>query len=218
MADGEITSDILLRAYAYGVFPMGESRDDAALYWVDPEMRGVIPLDRFHLPRSLKRTVRRAPFEIRIDTAFRQTMLACAGPGPGRRGTWINDRIVELYCGLHARGHAHSVECWESNRLVGGLYGVSLGAAFFGESMFSHRRDSSKVALVYLVARLRAGGFTLLDTQFVTEHLAQFGTEAIPRAEYRTRLDEAVSRRADFYSLPEDASPDAILQSVSQTS
>lgn len=218
MADGDITADILLRAYAYGVFPMGEARDDDRLYWVDPDMRGVIPLDRFHVPRSLRRTIRRAPYEVTVDTAFRDTVLACAQAAPGRSGTWINDRIVRLYCELKARGRAHSVECWREGRLVGGLYGVSLGAAFFGESMFSRATDASKVALVHLVARLRAGGYRLLDTQFVTDHLAQFGTEEIPREVYRERLADAVARSADFYSLPDGLSPEDILQSVTQMS
>lgn len=218
MGDGEITADILLRAYAYGVFPMGESRDDPTLYWVDPDLRGIIPLDDFHVPRKLRRTVRQRPFEVTADRDFRATVLACAEPGPGRGGTWINDRIVDLYCELHARGNAHSIECRQEGRLVGGLYGVSLGGAFFGESMFSRATDASKVALVHLVARLRRGGFRLLDTQFVTEHLSQFGTVEIPREMYKMRLAEAIGVPADFYSLPDDPDPELVLQSVSQTS
>ncbi len=216
--DGEITADILLRAYAYGVFPMGESRDDPSLYWVDPQERGIIPLDGFKLPRKLRSTVRKSPFNVTIDTAFRAVMEACALPAPGRSGTWINDRIVDLYCELHERGYAHSVECWKGQQLVGGLYGVSLGAAYFGESMFSRETDASKIALTYLVARLRRGGFKLLDTQFVTDHLAQFGALEIPRDEYRQRLAEAITLPSDFYSLDAGAAADEIVQSVSQTS
>jgi len=216
--DGEITADILLRAYAYGVFPMGESRDDPSLYWVDPQERGIIPLDGFKLPRKLRSTVRKSPFNVTIDTAFRAVMEACALPAPGRSGTWINDRIVDLYCELHERGYAHSVECWKGERLIGGLYGVSLGAAYFGESMFSRETDASKIALTYLVARLKRGGFKLLDTQFVTDHLAQFGALEIPRDEYRRRLAEAITLPSDFYSLDAGAAAEEIVQSVSQTS
>ena len=213
-----IDTDVLLRAYAFGVFPMAEARDDPQLYWIDPERRGILPLDRFHLPKRLRRTVRAGRFEVRIDTAFREVMLGCAQGAPDREGTWINDRIVDLYVELFARGNAHSVECWRDGRLVGGLYGVSLGAAFFGESMFSRETDASKVALVYLVARLRAGGYRLLDTQFVTSHLAQFGTIEISRDEYRLRLHEATAAAADFYCLPLDADPEAVLQVLSHTS
>lgn len=213
-----IDADVLLRAYAYGVFPMAESRDDPELYWIDPERRGVLPLDGFHLPRRLKRTLRTEPYEIRIDTAFRDVMQACAEETPDREGTWINDRILDLYCELFARGHAHSVECWENGQLVGGLYGVSLGGAFFGESMFSRRTDASKIALVYLVARLIAGGYMLLDTQFVTEHLSQFGTIEIPRDAYRARLHLAILEKADFYRLPLDAGAEDVLQVLSHTS
>jgi len=216
--DGEVTADILLRAYAYGVFPMGESRDDPSLYWVDPQERGIIPLDAFRLPRKLRSTIRKAPFNVTTDRAFRETMEACAMPSDGRPSTWINERILDLYCELHERGHAHSVECWQDDQLVGGLYGVSIGAAYFGESMFSRVTDASKVALVHLVARLRRGGFQLLDTQFVTDHLAQFGAIEIPRDEYRARLAEAISVQADFYSLGAGTGADEIVQSVSQTS
>lgn len=214
----DIDADALLRAYAYGVFPMAESRDDPHLYWIDPERRGILPLDGFHVPRRLRRRVRSGVFDVRIDTAFREVMLGCAAAAPERDGTWINDRIVSLYCELHQRGHAHSVECWRDGTLVGGLYGVSIGAAFFGESMFSRATDASKVALVHLVARLVAGGYRLLDTQFVTEHLEQFGAIEIPRDAYRARLFEATSIEADFYSLPEGATPLEFLQSVTQIS
>lgn len=214
----EIDAEVLLRAYAYGVFPMAESRDDPQLYWIDPEARGILPLDKFHVPKRLRRTIRQRPFEVRVDTAFRETMLGCAEAAPNRDGTWINDRIVGLYCDLHAAGRAHSVECWQGSALVGGLYGVSLGAAFFGESMFSRATDASKVALVYLVARLIRGGYRLLDTQFVTSHLTQFGAIEISRDQYRARLFQATAEEADFYSLPLDASPEEVLQSVTQTS
>ena len=214
----DIDAEVLLRAYAYGVFPMAESRDDPELYWIDPEARGILPLDAFHVPKRLKRTIRRHPFDIRIDTAFREVMLGCAEAAPNRDGTWINERIVGLYCELHERGRAHSVECWQEGELVGGLYGVSLGAAFFGESMFSRVTDASKVALVYLVARLIRGGYRLLDTQFVTSHLKQFGAVEISRDKYRARLMEATAATGDFYSLPEDADPEEVLQSVTQMS
>ena len=214
----DIDADALLRAYAYGVFPMAESRDDPQLYWIDPERRGILPLDGFHVPKRLRRRVRAGVFDVRIDTAFREVMLGCAATAPDRDGTWINDRIVSLYCELHERGHAHSVECWRDGALVGGLYGVSIGAAFFGESMFSRATDASNVALVHLVARLVAGGYKLLDTQFVTEHLQQFGAIEISRDAYRARLFEATSVEADFYSLPEGAAPLEFLQSVTQIS
>ncbi|MBX3504967.1 MAG: leucyl/phenylalanyl-tRNA--protein transferase [Parvibaculum sp.] len=209
---------MLLRAYAYGVFPMAEARDDPELYWIDPERRGILPLDRFHVPKRLARTIRQHPFDIRIDTAFREVMLGCADAAPGRDGTWINERILALYCELNARGRAHSVECWREGKLAGGLYGVSLGAAFFGESMFSRETDASKVALVYLAARLIRGGYRLLDTQFVTSHLAQFGAVEISRDEYRSRLARATGERADFHAMPQDAPPGYILQSVTQMS
>lgn len=214
----DIDAEMLLRAYAYGVFPMAESRDDPELYWIDPERRGILPLEGFHVPKRLARTIRRHPFEIRIDTAFREVMLGCAEAAPGRDGTWINERILALYCELNACGRAHSVECWREGKLVGGLYGVSLGAAFFGESMFSRETDASKIALVYLVARLIRGGYRLLDTQFVTPHLAQFGAVEISRDQYRRRLAHATDRPADFLAMPQDASPDYILQSVTQMS
>lgn len=214
----DIDADVLLRAYTYGVFPMAESRSDPHLYWIDPEKRGILPLDGFHIPKRLRRRVRSGVFDVRIDTAFREVMLGCADSAPDRDGTWINDRIVSLYCELHARGNAHSVESWRAGELVGGLYGVSIGAAFFGESMFSRETDASKVALVHLVARLIAGGYRLLDTQFVTEHLKQFGAIEISRDAYRARLFEATATRADFYSLPEGAAPLEFLQSVTQMS
>jgi leucyl/phenylalanyl-tRNA--protein transferase len=214
-----LTPELLLRAYANGVFPMAESAQSDELMWFDPPHRGVLPLHEFHVPRRLRKTVRHFPFNVRIDTAFRQVMAGCAGGGPQRPSTWINEEITEAYCQLHALGHAHSVECWLDEKLVGGLYGVSLGAAFFGESMFSRITDASKVALVHLVARLRAGGFQLLDTQFITEHLAQFGATEIPRHRYRAQLDRAVRQDADFYCLADErALVSDFLQSLTQIS
>lgn len=190
----------LLECYARGVFPMADAREDARVFLIDPERRGVIPLDRFHVSRRLARTVRGDPFEVRLDTAFHRVVLECAASGPGRTETWINRPIEALYLQLHEAGHAHSVECWLDGDLVGGLYGVSLRGAFFGESMFSRRRDASKVALVHLVARLIAGGFRLLDAQFMTEHLSQFGAEEIARTAYHRRLGQALEVEADFYA------------------
>lgn len=198
-AESEVTPDLLLRAYAAGVFPMAERRESRALLWISPEARGILPLDGFHLPKRLARTVRSDRFEVRTDIAFADVIRACAAPAPGREQSWINEEIVALYCELHRRGHAHSVECWRDEKLVGGLYGVKLGAAFFGESMFARERDASKVALVHLVARLIHCGFELLDAQFLTDHLGQFGAIAIPRTDYLHRLRLALSRDADFY-------------------
>jgi leucyl/phenylalanyl-tRNA--protein transferase len=195
----QITPELLLGAYAQGIFPMAERRDEPTLYWLSPDSRGVIPLDQFHIPRRLARTVRSDRFRVTIDHAFEDVLKACAAPAPGREESWINAEITALYCELHRRRFAHSVEVWRENRIVGGLYGVSLGGAFFGESMFSHERDASKVALVHLVARLKAGSYVLLDAQFLTEHLAQFGAVAIPRAEYLRRLVRATKIDADFY-------------------
>ena len=219
-ADFEITPEVLLKAYACGIFPMAESADDPSLFWVEPERRGILPLDRFHVPRRLARTVRADRFQVRVDTAFDQVLDACATPAPGRRKTWINARIRRLYRELFARGHCHSVEAWREGKLVGGLYGVKLKRAFFGESMFHRETDASKVCLVHLVARLKAGGFALLDTQFLTEHLATFGAIEIEPAEYQRRLGDALEGDADFYRLPPEAAiaGGVILQSVSQTS
>ena len=180
---------------------MGESRDDPTIYWVDPDKRGVLPVDEFHVPRSLQKVIRRAPYRVTVDTAFAGTIAACAKPAPRRQSTWINCTIENLYRDLFSMGHAHSVECWANDELVGGLYGVAIGGAFFGESMFSHRRDASKVALVHLVERLRAGGFALLDTQFVTEHLQRFGAREVPRAKYLSRLARAIKLPADFTTI-----------------
>lgn len=200
----ELSAPLLLRAYAAGIFPMAESADSEELYWFDPERRGILPLDGFHVPRKLRKAVRRGLFEMRFDSDFRAVIEACAEPTPDRPKTWINADILRLYTDLFQMGCAHSVECWSEGRLVGGLYGVSLGGAFFGESMFSRVTDASKVALVHLVARLRAAGYRLLDAQFVTDHLSQFGAEEIPRAEYRRRLAAALAVTADFGGVDQD--------------
>jgi leucyl/phenylalanyl-tRNA--protein transferase len=203
-ASSDITPEVLLRAYACGIFPMAESADDPSLFWVEPEMRGVIPLDGFHISARLARTVRSDAFAVTVNTAFKAVIAGCAAPQAGRDDTWINKRIRDLYIGLHQLGHCHSVEVWENDDLVGGLYGVSLGAAFFGESMFHRSRDASKVALVHLVARLIAGGFVLLDTQYVTSHLRGFGAVEVPRRRYTMLLDRAIAGEADFRKLPID--------------
>jgi leucyl/phenylalanyl-tRNA--protein transferase len=194
----EVTPELVLRAYRAGLFPMAETRRGNRLYWLDPERRGVLPLDRFHLPRRLLRTVRSGPYTVTYDQEFPAVIAACASSAPGREDTWINPDIERLFGALHQMGHAHSVECRWEGALVGGLYGVSLGGAFFGESMFSRARDASKVALVHLVARLRAGGYQLLDTQFTTSHLEQFGTEEVPRDDYKRLLAAAVDAPADW--------------------
>lgn len=186
---------------------MAESADDPTLFWVEPELRGVIPLASFRISSRLARTVRSDTFRVTINSAFNRVIDGCAAPQPGREDTWINRRIRELYAGLHRIEHCHSVEVWKDDDLVGGLYGVTLGSAFFGESMFHNARDASKVALVHLVARLVAGGFTLLDTQFVTEHLRSFGAVEVPRRRYRVMLDQAMAREANFMALPTDPAP-----------
>ncbi len=192
----QITPELMLRAYQAGLFPMAETRHGDRLYWLEPERRGVLPLDGFHLPRRLRRTVLSDRFQVTADEDFSGVIAGCAEQAPGRDDTWINEDIERLFVALHRQGHAHSVECWQDGALVGGLYGVALGGAFFGESMFSRARDSSKVALVHLMIRLRTGGFRLLDTQFVTTHLANFGAIEVPRDRYRALLAEAVSVRA----------------------
>jgi leucyl/phenylalanyl-tRNA--protein transferase len=191
-----LTPEIVLHAYAQGIFPMAERRDDPELYWVSPEQRGVIPLGSFHIPRRLARTVRNDRFCVTADTAFADVLRGCAEAVEGRPNTWINAEIIRLYSALQAAGRAHSIECWRDARLVGGLYGVSLGGAFFGESMFSRERDASKVALVHLVARLKVGGYALLDTQFLTRHLTQFGAIEVTRLAYLSRLRDALARPA----------------------
>jgi len=195
----QLTPELLLHAYSIGLFPMAERRDSQSLFWVSPEERGILPLDTFHVPRRLARTVKSDTFQVSIDTAFGDVIRACAEARPGREDSWINDEVISLYSALHKQGHAHSVESWHEGRLVGGLYGVSLGAAFFGESMFSRERDASKVGLVHLVARLIHADFELLDVQFLTEHLSQFAAIAIPRDEYLCRLRQAMARNPKFY-------------------
>jgi len=214
----EITPQVLLKAYACGIFPMAESSDDPGMFWVEPETRGILPLDKFHIPRSLKKTLRRESFEIRFDTDFRSVVEACAEENQTRKKTWINSRIRELYCELHQYGHAHSVEAWQEGRLVGGLYGVRLGRAFFGESMFSRKTDASKIALVHLVHRLIGGGFSLLDTQFTTAHLERFGVIEVARDVYQEMLDEALQGEAQFGHQEGGVTSDSILQFFSQIS
>lgn len=210
----EITPQVLMKAYACGIFPMAESADDPALHWIEPQNRGVLPLDAIHVPKRLKRTIRTTPLQVRIDTEYEGVIDGCAGAREGRDSTWINGRIRSLYRELFRLGHCHTVEIWDGDRLVGGLYGVALEGAFFGESMFSYERDASKIALVYLAARLIHGGFRLLDTQFVTEHLKQFGTIEIDRTAFHRRLEQAIARPADFKRLPADAPPEEILRIV----
>ncbi|HYC97975.1 leucyl/phenylalanyl-tRNA--protein transferase [Brevundimonas sp.] len=215
---GGFGPDELLNCYATGVFPMGEARDDPRVFLVEPEQRGVIPLDGFRIPSRLKRTVRTGAIEVRVDTAFAAVLDACAAPAPGREDSWINGPIRRLYAELHARGHAHSVECWLDERLVGGLYGVTLGGAFFGESMFSRERDASKVALVHLVARLKRGGWRLLDAQFMTPHLSQFGAMEMPQAAYLGLLKAARAVRPDLRALLEPMSgTEAVLYALQST-
>ncbi|MCT7375433.1 leucyl/phenylalanyl-tRNA--protein transferase [Chelativorans salis] len=193
-----IPPDLLLRAYATGVFPMAEHADDPEVFWVRPEARGVIPLDKFHVPRSLKKFIRQEPYEIRYDSDFSGVIAACAEPGADRQDTWINAPIREAYTALFERGHCHTVEAWREGRLAGGLYGVTLGRAFFGESMFSREANASKVCLVHLVDRLNARGFVLLDTQFTTPHLKRFGAVDVPRRRYERLLAEALEGEAVF--------------------
>lgn len=214
-----LTPELLLQAYEVGFFPMAEDAGDTSLFWVNPPMRGIMPLDRFHVPRRLARTVRQDVFEVRVDSDFEGVIEGCSASAPGRSSTWINADIRSLYGALFKRGHCHTVEAWRDGKLVGGLYGVAMGGAFFGESMFSRERDASKVALVHLVGRMLAGGFTLLDTQFITDHLKQFGAIEIPAETYRARLRDAVTRQADFHCWAASDVPGAVsLQPVSQTS
>lgn len=214
MTDPALTPEILLHAYASGVFPMAEHRGDDQVFWVDPQRRGVIPLDHFHISRSLARTIRANQFRVTTDLAFGQVVTCCAD----RPETWINATIFSLYNQLHKQGHAHSLEVWEAGILVGGVYGVTRGAAFFGESMFSTRTDASKLALAFLVDRLRIGGFTLFDTQFLTPHLASLGAVEISRADYRKRLRAALSQDADFNRQRPVPSAYDVLQRNAQTS
>ncbi|WP_428646141.1 leucyl/phenylalanyl-tRNA--protein transferase [Roseibium sp.] len=207
----EITPQVLLKAYACGLFPMAESADDPGLFWLEPEHRGILPLDSFHIPKRLKRTIRSDVFEIRVSTDFQGVIDGCAEPMPGRQKTWINREIRRLYGELFDMGYCHTVEAWQDGALVGGLYGVSLNGAFFGESMFAFRTDASKVCLAHLVARLIAGGYSLLDTQFVTEHLSKFGTVEVSQADYNKLLAKALQLETDFYALSPQASGEDVL-------
>ncbi|MDI7774553.1 leucyl/phenylalanyl-tRNA--protein transferase [Asticcacaulis sp. EMRT-3] len=214
MAD--FTLDDLIQCYRSGVFPMSDARDDEYLFLVDPPLRGILPLEQFHIPARLARTVRKDDYTVRIDTAFAQIIELCAEEAYNRTSTWISHAIQDLYQALFARGLAHSVEVWRGEDLIGGLYGVSIGGAFFGESMVSRARDASKIALVHLVARLRAGGFSLLDCQFQTDHLRQFGVMEIAKADYLKLLGQAVDQKADFYVLPSKTSGAEALDFVAQ--
>lgn len=212
----EITPELILRAYSIGLFPMAESRDSPTLHWLDPQLRGHLPLDTFHLPRRLRRTVLSGPYSVKVDSDYAGAIAGCAAPAPGREDTWINPKITELFTELNAMGHAHSVETWQDDEMVGGLYGVAIGGVFFGESMFSRARDASKVALVHLVARLRLGGFRLLDTQWVTTHLMQFGAVEVPRADYRRLLEAAIAVPARFPADPDPETLRAEIQTMGQ--
>ncbi|MFN4141310.1 leucyl/phenylalanyl-tRNA--protein transferase [Aestuariivirga sp.] len=206
-----ITPQILLRAYAAGIFPMAESAEDNALYWVEPEERGVIPLDGLKISQSLRKSVRRKRFEIRIDHDFQAVIAGCAAKTAERSSTWINSRIKSLYSQLHRMGCCHSVECWQGGQLVGGLYGVRIGAVFFGESMFSRVADASKVALVHLVARLNFGGFKLLDAQFVNPHLERLGAIKMQKLEYHRVMEPLLGQEADFFAFDGDDDPETVL-------
>lgn len=219
MEKSDITPDLLLRAYMAGIFPMSDGRDDPEIFWLDPEERGIFPLNRFHIPKSLKKTVARDIFTVTTNRDFRAVMQACAAPGPNRTDTWINETIEDLYCQMHESGFAHSIECWQEDTLVGGLYGVCIHGAFFGESMFSIVTDASKVALTHLVARLIAGKFTLLDSQFKTDHLARFGCTEITRDDYLDQLAKALQvTDADYFSMGPKTSGSTALQLITQTS
>ncbi len=220
-----LETGLLLRAYAAGLFPMADTRDSPDVFWVEPRRRGIIPIDRFHVSRSLARTLKRETFRHSADVAFERVIMACAEPAKGREQSWINHSIEDAYIRLHHEGHAHSVETWDAEgNLVGGLYGVRMGAAFFGESMFSRRTDASKAALSHLIARLRAGGFRLLDTQFWTPHLARFGAIEVKRARYLGLLAEALAADADWAAFgpvgtaAEGPTGARIVQALSQTS
>jgi leucyl/phenylalanyl-tRNA---protein transferase len=210
----EITPQVLLKAYSCGIFPMAESAEDPALYWIEPQQRGVLPLDTIHLPSRLAQTIRNTNLEVRIDTDFEGVIAGCAASRPGRRTTWINGRIRTLYGDLFRSGDCHTVEVWSDGKLAGGLYGVALHGAFFGESMFSNVRDASKIALIHLSARLIYGGFTLLDTQFVTEHLRQFGAVEVERPEFHALLEMALKSDGDFLALDKDIPPARIVEIV----
>ncbi len=213
-----LTPTLLLEAYRHGLFPMAEDRHDPHLYWIEPKIRGVLPLDGMHVPRRLARKVRTDLFEVQVNRAFPDVIENCARPAPGRWNTWINNDIIAVYTELHRRGYVHSVEARRNGQLVGGLYGVAIGGAFFGESMFSLENDASKVTLVHLVARLLAGAYRLLDTQFVTKHLSRLGVIELPREIYRARLADALSQQGDFYSVPDPISGVTALQAITRRS
>ena len=214
-----ITPDVILKAYCLGLFPMAESRDDPYLHWIDPDWRGILPFENFHIPRSLRKTVRQGRFDVRCNTDFRSVIKACARPTPKRQDTWINTTIADLFTDLFEMGYAHSIESWDGPDLVGGLYGVAIGGVFFGESMFSRANDASKVAFVDLVARLQKSGFLLLDTQFTNAHLLRFGAIEIPRERYKRLLHKALEQPCQFFTGALSASElEAFLQSRTQTS
>ena len=210
-----ITPQILLKAYSVGIFPMAETAQDSALYWVEPDERGIIPLRGLRISHSLRKQIKKKSFEVRVDTAFSEVIDACAAKTKTRQSTWINARIRKLYNQLHKMEHCHSVECWRGDKLVGGLYGVKIGAAFFGESMFSRTTDASKVALVHLVARLNAGGFQLLDAQFMNPHLKTLGAVTMSKADYRELLPSAIAASADFNKFRQDNDPARVLHYAS---
>ena len=213
----EITADLVLKAYAYGVFPMAKSRGDTDVFWVQPKLRGVLPLDGFHLSRSLRKRMRQGVFEVSVDQDFNGVMAGCAETTADRADTWINNRIIALFNELHAAGAAHSVEVWREGELVGGVYGLAMGSAFFGESMFSRETDASKVALTHLAALLKVGGFTLLDTQFITDHLKRFGAIEISQQEYLAQLRDALTRQATFGEPLDQGDLEAVLLSQRKT-
>jgi leucyl/phenylalanyl-tRNA--protein transferase len=217
-SSASIDPDDLLKAYMLGYFPMARTRFDEQVVWVLPPERGVLPLEEARAPRRLLRTLKQEPFDVTIDTAFGEVIAACAKSAKGRPDTWINHAIEEVFMTLHAAGFAHSVECWRGGKLVGGLYGLALGEIFCGESMFSIERDASKIAMLHLIARLKHAGFQLLDTQFFTEHLSQFGARECPDTEYQAMLRARLSRRADFRKPPLQLSTLTVLQSITQTS
>ena len=210
----DLTPELVLRAYGAGVFPMADHADASDVYWVDPRKRGILPLNGFHVSRSLRKRLLRGDYRVRVDTAFQQVLDACAD----RPETWINPVIRDLFIKLHHMTYAHSVEVWRDDQLIGGLYGLHLGGAFFGESMFSQARDGSKIALAWLVARLKAGGFTLLDTQFTTAHLESLGARSVPRAHYHELLDRALAKPGNFNALPADYSPSGVVQLITHKS
>jgi len=214
----KLSPEMLLSAYAHGIFPMAESAQSNDLFWVDPDDRGVIPLDGFHLSKSLKKKMRRNQLDVRVDTNFLAVISNCAADRRDSQETWINDEITDLYHALFRAGHCHTVEVWSDGNLVGGLYGIAIGGAFFGESMFHKVADASKIALAHLVDRLNVGGFQLLDTQFITDHLRSMGAIEIPRAQYHKRLSDALQLDADYYRLDGGGISEVCLQSTSQIS